>query len=280
MTELRIVSVPELKPVLDVLLALTWPIAIEDVPTIFEQLGWEQGKRWEGLSSLPLSFPAASVGMLDDEVASFSFRISDTLSEVGPTSAATVIEAFTRLADVVSDYMGFTPTGTSLFDPGAVWDLPDGCQVQVIMEKDTVELWHWSAALARIVRIEWLSEIESGNDLVDPGSADLYLAASQLAPSTDPGPSAHQPKIFADSYVSQQHRFSLGEELTSPKSYLSFPVSNGLVDYEEYYALTADEFERFMDDPAQALPLLEQCRQHHQDHRLIQQPGSNRGTPV
>jgi hypothetical protein len=42
---------------------------------------------------------------------------------------------------------------------------------------------------------------------------------------------------FQDVYVSVEHRFSLGEEQESQIFYLSIPVSNGIVDYEEYYSL-------------------------------------------
>ena len=91
---------------------------------------------------------------------------------------------------------------------------------------------------------------------------------------------ARQQMNFEDRYVSVEHRFSLGEETVSGTCFLSFSVSNGLVDYEEYYALDDEEYALFRADPESALSLLERCRQHEQDDRLIQKPGSNRGTPV
>lgn len=109
---------------------------------------------------------------------------------------------------------------------------------------------------------------------------------SQLARFLDPDYSARveddEPETqFEDIYVSQEHRFSLGAELIFGIGYLSIPVSTGLVDYEEYYALNRDELERFRKDPEQALPLLEQCRRREQDGRLMQQlPITNRGTPA
>ena len=109
---------------------------------------------------------------------------------------------------------------------------------------------------------------------------------SQLARFLDPDYSARveddEPETqFEDIYVSQEHRFSLGAELIFGIGYLSIPVSTGLVDYEEYYALNRDEFEQFRKDPELALPLVEQCRRREQDGRLMQQlPITNRGTPV
>lgn len=108
----------------------------------------------------------------------------------------------------------------------------------------------------------------------------------QLAHFLDPDYSARieddDPEtMFEDLYDSHEHRFSLGTEIMYGLSYLSFPVSTGLVDYEEYYALNDDESEMFRKDPEQALPLLEQCRRREQDGRLMQQlPTTNRGTPV
>ena len=108
----------------------------------------------------------------------------------------------------------------------------------------------------------------------------------QLAHFLDPDYSARiegaeHETMFEDLYDSYEHRFSLGTEIMYGLSYLSFPVSTGLVDYEEYYALNDDESERFRKDPELALPLLESCRRREQDGRLMQQlPITNRGTPV
>lgn len=102
--------------------------------------------------------------------------------------------------------------------------------------------------------------------------------AHEAGPSESAG--ARQSMNFEDRYVSVEHRFSLGEETVSGTYFLSFPVSNGLVDYEEYYALDDEEYQLFKADPESALPLLERCRKHEQDDRLIQKPGSNRGTPI
>ena len=61
---------------------------------------------------------------------------------------------------------------------------------------------------------------------------------------------------------------------------MSIPVSNGLVDYEEYYAISAEKSELFQAEPSTAIDFVEACRRHEHDDLLIQKPGSNRGTPV
>lgn len=83
-----------------------------------------------------------------------------------------------------------------------------------------------------------------------------------------------------DVYVSREDRFSLGVDEDSGTLYASFPVSNGIADYEEYYALTSKQYEAFLADPAAALSFVEEARAHRHDDLLLQKPGGNRGTPV
>jgi hypothetical protein len=85
---------------------------------------------------------------------------------------------------------------------------------------------------------------------------------------------------FEDTYFSKEDRYSLGIESTSGRHYVSIPVSNGIVDYEEYYEITPDEYQQFLSDKAAAVEFVESCRKHERDDLLIQKPGSNRGTPV
>ncbi|GHE28348.1 hypothetical protein GCM10007167_07300 [Vulcaniibacterium thermophilum] len=88
------------------------------------------------------------------------------------------------------------------------------------------------------------------------------------------------PVKFRDVLVSREDRFSLGIEETSGRYYLSIPVSNGLVDYEEYYEIDPLAFERYRTEPKAALPFVERCRRRECDDLLIQKPGKNRGTPL
>lgn len=83
-----------------------------------------------------------------------------------------------------------------------------------------------------------------------------------------------------DRYFSREERYSLGVDLGSGAHYASLPVSTGVVDYEEYYALTEPQYERLLADPAAAVAFVEECRRRERDDLLLQQPGWNRGTPV
>ena len=84
---------------------------------------------------------------------------------------------------------------------------------------------------------------------------------------------------FEDVFVDREKRFSIGIETQSDKYYLSFPVSNMLVEYEEYYELSKAEFELYVGNPAIAAQFLEEARNHEHDDRLILRPGRDRGAP-
>ena len=62
--------------------------------------------------------------------------------------------------------------------------------------------------------------------------------------------------------------------------YLSIPVSNGLMDYEEYYSIARDLAESSDSHLIELRALAAKCRAHQIDDRLLQQLRSNRGTPV
>ncbi|WP_082951718.1 hypothetical protein [Mycobacterium sp. 852002-51057_SCH5723018] len=85
---------------------------------------------------------------------------------------------------------------------------------------------------------------------------------------------------FAVVYSSREDRYSIGVESPSGRYYASIPVSNGIVDYEEYYEITKDQYHQFLRDKAAAIDFVEACRRREHDDLLLQRPGSNRGTPV
>lgn len=85
---------------------------------------------------------------------------------------------------------------------------------------------------------------------------------------------------FNDLLINREERFSLGQEKQSGKFYVSIPVSNGLVDYEEYYEIDGRQFELFQVDLKAALEFVKRCRSHQADDLLIMKPGKNRGIAV
>ncbi len=89
-----------------------------------------------------------------------------------------------------------------------------------------------------------------------------------------------QQQRFHDEYFSREYRYSIGNDTNLGGKYLSIPVSNGIVDYEEYYALTPMQYDNFMSDQSGASAFAESCRRREHDDLLLQKPGWNRGTPV
>jgi len=83
-----------------------------------------------------------------------------------------------------------------------------------------------------------------------------------------------------DAFFSREERYSLGIDLDTNRHFASLPVSNGLVDYEEYFVLTDAQYLHFLSDPAAAVAFIEECRRREHDDLLMQKPGWNRGTPV
>lgn len=83
-----------------------------------------------------------------------------------------------------------------------------------------------------------------------------------------------------DTFVSPEHRYSLGIDDASGAPYASFPVTTGVADYEEFYLLTPEQHARFTADPASALAFVEKARRREHDDLLLQKPGRNRGTPI
>ena len=85
---------------------------------------------------------------------------------------------------------------------------------------------------------------------------------------------------YDDKFFSRDDRYSVGIETDSGRYYLSIPVSNGPLDYEEYYQLDPDQYETFLADRNAAVEFAESCRRRERDNLLIEKPGWNRGTPV
>lgn len=79
--------------------------------------------------------------------------------------------------------------------------------------------------------------------------------------------------------VSKKGRCAINQDLDSGKYYLSFPVFNGYVDYEEYYEVLPKELESIMRDEAALQVLLQKSRNRQNDERLLLKPGSIRGSP-
>ncbi|NRA68800.1 MAG: hypothetical protein HRU19_30230 [Pseudobacteriovorax sp.] len=75
-------------------------------------------------------------------------------------------------------------------------------------------------------------------------------------------------------------RFAFAKEEESGKYCISIPVSNGMVEYNEYYEISEVEYKLFSTDLDSARSFVEDCRNRKQDGRLMQKPGRIRGEPL
>lgn len=84
----------------------------------------------------------------------------------------------------------------------------------------------------------------------------------------------------ADILFSRTDRFAVGLDLDSKEYYVSIPVHNGLVEYEEYYRIDKGVVDRLVLNLQEVKGIVQKSRERKNDSNLIVQPGSKRGSPV
>ena len=84
---------------------------------------------------------------------------------------------------------------------------------------------------------------------------------------------------FKDIQIFAKERYSIEQDTVTGKFYLSFPVFNGMAEYEEYYEILPEEMEVIMKDESARKALLEKSRNRQNDDRLLLKPGRLRGSP-
>lgn len=84
---------------------------------------------------------------------------------------------------------------------------------------------------------------------------------------------------FKDSAFSREKRFSLGQELDSGKYYVSIPVSNTKVDYQEFYEVSKELHDSYPENLQEVEAFVEECRARKKDSVLMVKPGIDRGYP-
>lgn len=85
---------------------------------------------------------------------------------------------------------------------------------------------------------------------------------------------------FLDKHIFKDDRFSIGVEESTGKYYLSIPVANPYVDYEEYYEINMSQYDACPGNLDELREIAAKSRARQNDGRLIVQPGRLRGTPV
>ena len=85
---------------------------------------------------------------------------------------------------------------------------------------------------------------------------------------------------FSDTHVFREQRFAIGSDTQTHGYYLAIPVANQMVDYEEYYRLTPDQYRLFSDNVSAGGVFADECRARKRDDVIILEPGTDRGEPL
>ncbi|MHA0285650.1 hypothetical protein ACXYX3_04255 [Mycobacterium sp. C3-094] len=85
---------------------------------------------------------------------------------------------------------------------------------------------------------------------------------------------------FSETTFSIAHRFSFGSDLHTGGFYLAIPVSNGAVDYNEYYRVNGELARSFATDSDSTIAFAEACHRREHDDLLLYQPDGRRGAPI
>ncbi len=85
---------------------------------------------------------------------------------------------------------------------------------------------------------------------------------------------------FSDIIVNTENLYTLGRDMKTGEYYLSIPVSNQMVGYEEYYKISYEDFEEMKEQQQTAIDFADQCRARRNDHLLLLKPGTDRGIPL
>ena len=85
---------------------------------------------------------------------------------------------------------------------------------------------------------------------------------------------------FEEIWFNKDFYFSLVKEVESNTYCLTFPVSSGAIDYDEYYKVDQMLVEAYPENIKDVMSLLSKCRQRKMDHLLLDAPGERRGFPI
>lgn len=80
---------------------------------------------------------------------------------------------------------------------------------------------------------------------------------------------------FEPTKISREFRYTLGKETTTERYYLSFlvsPPTKRYVEYEEYYEISYNQLNLFLDDEQKLLYFIEDCRKGKNSELMIFYP--------
>ena len=168
MSELKVVTEDELRPVLDKLAHLRWPIPFDDAASVLTELGWTLKPPSVGHTRFNISLPTVDLGQLDGELSRIDFPVTDMVHQNDSAGMRAVQEAFPRVMQIVSSCLGCEPTGPIWGAAGVKWDLANGGQICVPEGVNSVDVEVYAKCWVDLER----DEIRLG---IDPNNEDELI---------------------------------------------------------------------------------------------------------
>ena len=78
-------------------------------------------------------------------------------------------------------------------------------------------------------------------------------------------------------FVDRVRRFSLDVDEETGRTFISIPVHNKMIEYDEWYEVDQVAFERYKADPTLAHDFVGQAKRRELEHLLLLKPGTDRG---
>jgi hypothetical protein len=125
----RRVTGEQLKPILEVLAQVTWPVPEAKIPALIDQLGWT----WlsdkidiKADTRLPVNYTVAGFAKPHGDLTEMTIFLTDIVSQDDPKAVAVMRAAYSALVADIQTFWG-APSGTQTGDSAtAWWDLPTG----------------------------------------------------------------------------------------------------------------------------------------------------------
>jgi hypothetical protein len=123
----RRVTGQQLKPILEILAQVTWPVPEAKIPALIDQLGWtwlSNRVHIEADTCLPLNYAIGDFAKPDGELSRTVFYLSDMVSTDDAQTMAVMQAAYPDLAAVVQSVLGEPSGAQTGEDTTTWWDLP------------------------------------------------------------------------------------------------------------------------------------------------------------
>ncbi|MDR1450510.1 MAG: DUF6301 family protein [Propionibacteriaceae bacterium] len=134
----RRVTGQQLKPILEILAQVTWPVPEAKIPTLIDQLGWTLTSNRVHIKAdthLPVNYAVGDFAKPDGELTYLIFYLTDIADDLADATALAAIQSAYRILTSEIQSIWGEPTGSQEPRDDDVaqtwWDLPTGSRLSV-----------------------------------------------------------------------------------------------------------------------------------------------------